>query len=109
MTSFNYEAVNSSGGLTQGRVEARDLREAQRELRRRGLIPVVVETSSKVARGPKVRTRPLRDRDYILAIGEFATLVEAGVSLGEAVPALAERSDGGPLADAFAAARLRKL
>ena len=99
MTSFRYEAINPDGTLLKGEVEARDVKGASRELKRRGLTPVVLDPAK--ARTLKGRARALGIRERLLAVSELAMLVEAGVPLGEALPTLAERGDDGPLARAF--------
>jgi general secretion pathway protein F len=99
MTSFRYEAINADGTLLKGEVEGRDLKDASRELKRRGLTPVALDPAK--ARALKGRTKALGIRDRMLAVGELAMLVEAGVPLAEALPTLADRGDDGPLARAF--------
>ena len=99
MTSFLYEAINPDGSLLKGQVEARDLKDASRELKRRGLVPIALDPAKVRA---KSRARGLGIRERMLAIGELAMLVEAGVPLAEALPSLADRGDDGPLARAFA-------
>lgn len=99
MTSFRYEAINADGTLLKGEVEGRDVREASRELKRRGLTPVALDPAK--AKALKGRKKALGIREHMLAIGELAMLVEAGVPLAEALPTLAERGDDGALARAF--------
>jgi general secretion pathway protein F len=99
MTSFRYEAINPDGTLLKGLLEARDLKDASRELKRRGLTPVALDQAK--ARALKTKARVLGPRDRMLAIGELAMLVEAGVPLAEALPTLAERGEDSPLARAF--------
>lgn len=99
MTSFRYEAINADGTLLKGEVEGRDLRDASRELKRRGLTPVVLDPAK--VKALKGRTKALGIRERMLAVGELAMLVEAGVPLAEALPTLADRGDDGPLARAF--------
>lgn len=99
MTSFRYEAINPDGTLLKGQLEARDLKDASRELKRRGLTPVALDQAK--ARVLKTRARAMGPRERMLAIGELAMLVEAGVPLAEALPTLAERGDDSALARAF--------
>ena len=99
MTSFLYEAINPDGSLLKGQVEARDLKDASRELKRRGLTPIALDPAKARTKG---RQRDLGVRERMLAVGELAMLVEAGVPLAEALPSLADRGDDGPLTRAFA-------
>lgn len=98
MTSFLYEAINPDGSLLKGQIEARDLKDASRELKRRGLTPVALDRAKART---KSRQRGLGVRERMLAVGELAMLVEAGVPLAEALPSLADRGDDSALARAF--------
>jgi general secretion pathway protein F len=108
MASFQYEAVNAEGAVLEGRLDARDVRDAQRALKQRGLTPLAINAGGGKDRDAPARFRfwrrdnRLSAKDHIIAVSELATLVEAGVSLGEALPALAERDGDPKLADAFA-------
>lgn len=100
MIRFQYEAINTAGIELKGEVQATDVREAQRELKRRGLVPTRVQpTKAAVAafRGGRV-TRAAE----ILALGEFATLAEAGLPLTEALTLLAEGAVNPAIGRAFA-------
>jgi general secretion pathway protein F len=99
MTSFRYEAINADGTLLKGELDARDVRDASRELKRRGLTPVILDPAK--AKALKGKAKALGIRERMLAVGELAMLVEAGVPLAEALPTLAERGDDGALARAF--------
>jgi general secretion pathway protein F len=99
MTSFRYEAINPDGTLLKGQVEARDIKDATRELKRRGLTPIALDEAK--TRALRRRARTLGPRERMLAISELAMLVEAGVPLAEALPTLAERGVDDPLARAF--------
>jgi general secretion pathway protein F len=104
VTSFSYEAINAEGAVLQGRIDASDLRSAQRSLRQRGLTPLALSAAAERLR-PAARaarfSRGLTNRDCILAMGELATLVEAGVPLGETLSVLAERNDKPEIVAAF--------
>ncbi|MBL8688770.1 MAG: type II secretion system F family protein [Rhodospirillaceae bacterium] len=99
MTRFQYEAINTAGIELKGEVQATDVREAHRELKRRGLVPTLLRPTkaTAVSRGGRV-TRAAE----ILALGEFATLVEAGLPLTEALGLLAEGASNPVLGQAFA-------
>lgn len=99
MMSFRYEAISPEGTLLTGEVEAHDLKGASRELKRRGLTPIVLDPAR--VRTSKGRALTLGVRERMLAVSELAMLVDAGIPLSEALPTLADRGDHGALAQAF--------
>jgi len=92
MTSFRYQAINGDGVQLDGTIAAADEREAQRELKRRGLVPLVVEQAA-VERQSKGRGGNASRREVITVISEMATLLDAGLPIADALVALA---DGAP-------------
>lgn len=108
MPSYRYEAVNASGARMEGILGAPDDKEAQRELRRRGLVPValVPAIEGKVRRGRQRVTQ----RDRISAVLELATLLDAGLPIAEALDALVEGASKPAIGDGFAemARRLKR-
>jgi general secretion pathway protein F len=92
MTSFRYQAINGDGVQLDGTIAAVDEREAQRELKRRGLVPLSVELAFEERR-PKKRGGNASRREVITVISELATLLDAGLPIADALVALA---DGAP-------------
>ena len=88
MSQFRYKAFSAEGATLEGVVSAQSERDAARQLERRGLSVVSVQSatataSRRVGRG----SARLGQRDVILAFHELATLLGAGVGLAEAVTA----------------------
>ena len=85
MPVFSYSALSGVGQSVNGEVVAEHERAALRELRRRGLTPL----SLGVAAQAKQRRLAWRKRanleDHIRLVNELAVLIEAGVSLNEAI------------------------
>jgi len=101
MPRFEYKAVDDAGRLERGETDSPDRDSLLRSLRARGLQPVHVAARTRRA-GPLPRLRfatPFRrrsgglDADAIALLArELATLLEAGLSLHEALSATAEQS-----------------
>ena len=101
--SFSYRALDAEGQSRSGVLLARDEATAIRTLLQQGLTPVSVTAAAAVAAprsGPSGAGIGAADR--IGLVQELATLLAAGISLGEALPSLAEayaaQSLGPPLA-----------
>ena len=85
MPEYDYEVIDRSGRLVKGRAEAASVTDLVRGLSDEG--HTVVEVGERrAAERPPLR-RGLRPRDQLVAFHELATLLESGVSLGEAVEA----------------------
>ena len=93
---FSYRARDAAGGERSGQIEAADEASALRELMRQGLKPVKVEAPRRAGAG---RTGGLASgqgggrisaADRIIVMRELATLLQAGVSVAEALPSVAE-------------------
>lgn len=88
MSQFRYKAFSAEGATLEGVVSAQSERDAARQLERRGLSVVSVQSATATARRRVGRgSARLGQRDVILAFHELATLLGAGVGLAEAVTA----------------------
>jgi general secretion pathway protein F len=101
MPEFRYEAVNADGETLAGRIAAQSEREAQRQIRDRGLIPVTLAPYRPSAGRLHFRRAP-RQRDLILLIRQLATLLGAGVGIAEALQSLSEGQENPVLGEALA-------
>lgn len=100
---FDYTARDTAGGMHGGQLDAPDAATAMAELGRQGLTPVKLTAQAAAVRAaPRVRARPINVADQTVLLRELATLLGAGVSLGDALPSLAQayagQSLGAPLA-----------
>jgi len=80
---FQYEAVNRSGGVVSGELEATGTVDALRSLRRRQLMATQLQEQSKDLR-PSVGKKA-RKQDLLVSLHEMVTLLESGVSIGETI------------------------
>lgn len=106
---FRYRARDGQGAERSGQIAAPDASHAVRELLGKGLIPVQVVDAE--AAPPATRTRSwsgghsIGATDRILLLQELSTLLEAGVSVAEALPSMAEAYAGQTSGPALAAVR----
>lgn len=98
---FRYRAVNADGQAADGLLSAAGQLEALRMLQLQGLTPTQIEPAgARVDSAARVRGKASA-QDKRLVLGELATLVKAGVPLGEAVESLAGARAGSQVGEAF--------
>jgi general secretion pathway protein F len=85
MPTFLYNALTSVGHNVNGEVVADHERAALRELKRRGLVPLSLAIAAQARRRRRAWRRRANFEDHIRLLNEIAVLIEAGVSLSEAV------------------------
>jgi general secretion pathway protein F len=85
MPTFTYSALSSLGQSVSGELIAEHERAALRELKRRGLTPLSLAIAARARRQLLSWTRQPSTEDHIRLANELAVLVEAGVSLSEAI------------------------
>lgn len=124
MAQFSYQAKSRDGQTVSGTVDAADRRGALAAVSRLGLLPVRVESGSggvpaKAAKGGRSAAKAasgakgggglslslskpvgMDPRERLLFTGELADLLDGGMTLGDALNALARRGSGagGPAA-----------
>lgn len=103
MTAFRYEAVDASGKLARGLVDAGTPRAARDELRGRGLTPTVIDEmpARTVGSGLTIGASPLA-----LATRQLATLAQSGMMFDAALAAAAEQADDPRVAKLLEAVRV---
>lgn len=108
MARYKYQALDGQGQEISGVLSADSEREANRQLKRRDLTVLHLETDTG-KESVKASGKPKR-RDVLMSLHELTTLLESGVSLIEAVESLAAASHHPVLTDTFKniAAQLRQ-
>ena len=101
MQEFNYEVFDREGRRRKGQTEAESAAEVVRRLTTDG--NTVVEVSQRRTELGNLRRRRLRPQDLVVALHELATLLESGVSLGDAILAQGRGSRHPVLAAGFTA------
>jgi len=101
MPEFRYQATDAQGAVVKGVLTVEDQTEAMAQLQRRGLMvfdmqEVAASRSSRIAQPKRA------GRDAILVVlQELATLLDAGVTLADAVENVARGYQDSPLGLAF--------
>ena len=99
MTRFYYKAVNRSGDVSEGVIDAEDRLEVVSQLQRRGFIPIRAEAHEAEEKNlfrrilAVGRARGISQRDEVLFTDELATLLDAGLELERALAIIAEASE----------------
>lgn len=91
MPTFTYSALSSLGQNVSGELTAEHERAALRELKRRGLTPLSLAIAAQAKHRLLSWNKQPRAEDHIRLANELAVLLEAGVSLSEAID-IASRS-----------------
>jgi len=89
---FRYRARDHAGQERRGLVDAADLPSAIQALQAKQLVALEVAAVDGAPDGRVMsrRKRRMRDAERIVLLQEMATLLEAGVSVAEALPSMAE-------------------
>lgn len=98
---FLYQAVNAQGESESGQISAANEREAARLLRQRDLMPLEIAVQGSTASAP-VRIKRAGHQEKTLVIRELATLLNAGISLAEAVESIGQTHTDSAIGAAFA-------
>ena len=94
MASFAYSAINAAGLESSGEISAADVSAAREVLRGKGLLPLQLvesgagETASAAAAVKKVKPKSLQ-----VFSRQFATMIEAGLSVVSALVILEEQTE----------------
>lgn len=101
MPSFDYKAVDRAGNRSEGVIDATDRRTAQIMLERQGKIPILIKESVKNTASAKSEwwklaksdSTKMNRREVMLFTEELSDLLSAGMTLGNALNALAGNDD----------------
>jgi type IV pilus assembly protein PilC len=97
MPSFAYSAINSQGMELSGEIQATDLADAREALRGNGLLAEWIQELNE-ARETKRRKKKVKPKSLQIFSRQFATMIEAGVSVVTALVILEEQTDDDVLA-----------
>jgi type IV pilus assembly protein PilC len=93
MAAFTYSAVNAQGLVLKGELHAPDLAAAKEQLRSRGLLPQRLNEAKGATRGAGKRFKKVSAKSLQVFSRQFATLIEAGVSIVSALAILEEQTE----------------
>lgn len=95
MGAFRYEAVDASGRLTRGTLQADSPRSARDSLRARGLTPTQVTEARAAFDFSATRLSPAEVASFTR---QWATLAQSGMPMDQALAAIAEQADAARVA-----------
>jgi type IV pilus assembly protein PilC len=95
MASFAYSAINAQGAILNGEIQAPDLGAAREQLRLRGLLPErldQIEGSDDTAQ-ERVSVKGVKPKSLQVFSRQFATMIEAGLSVVASLVILEEQTE----------------
>jgi general secretion pathway protein F len=99
---FQYTAVNAQGQTVSGQIEASSEREAARLLQQKELTPLEIAVVGQPSTAGHGRTRRAGNQEKAIVIRELAILLQAGVSLAEAVESIGQTHTDSAIGETFA-------
>jgi len=104
MTAFAYTAINAQGLVSKGVLHAPDPDAAKDQLRQQGLLAQSL-AEQKAASSGGARFMKIKPKSLQIFSRQFATLIQAGVSIVQALLILEEQTDDKKLATVIAEVR----
>jgi type IV pilus assembly protein PilC len=105
MAAFTFSAINAQGLELKGELHAPDLSAAKEQLRSRGLLPQRVDEAKGTAAGAGGRFKKVAPKSLQIFSRQFATLIESGISIVQALGILEEQTEDKNLAPVIAEVR----
>ena len=95
MATFEYTARSANGDEVSGTIEAGSRDEVANQLRKNRLVLIRTREAAK----KKVRAKKVPTRDVVIFTRQFATMINSGLPLVQALDILAKQTDNPDLAD----------
>jgi type IV pilus assembly protein PilC len=106
MASYAYTAINASGHVLTGEINAPDLAGAREQLRLRGLLAEsLAERRASGEEGARTAFKKVKPKSLQIFSRQFATMIDAGLNVVAALVILEEQTDDDYLADVIAELR----
>lgn len=100
-TTFAYRVRDRSGTITSGEIEGSSSAAVARALRERGMVPLQIEEKKASVLQMELKIpgmgKRVNTRDIVIFSRQFATMVNAGLSLIRALTVLEDQTDSDPL------------
>ncbi|OJF90905.1 type II secretion system F family protein [Alkalibacterium sp. 20] len=93
MATYAYKAKTKEGKVIKGKLDSSNKKEAVNELSQMNLIVYQVEPLNDILNRDIVIGRPLKQKEFVVFLRQFSTLMEAGILLVDSVDLLAEQSE----------------
>lgn len=101
MAVFAYKAKTSDGKLMKGKIESINKKEALQELQQMNLVVYRVEALNAALNKDINLRKTLKQKDFIIFLRQFATLLNAGILLVDAIDLLAQQTSDNLLKEAL--------
>ncbi|WP_241211421.1 type II secretion system F family protein [Amphibacillus jilinensis] len=98
---YAYQARTREGKLTKGKVEMETEKDALIELQQVGLLVFKIKKLNPILYSDINIGRPIKNKDFVIFLRQFSTLVNAGISLVDTTEILAEQSNSKTLRTAL--------
>src|SRR3954449_10292514 len=100
MASFAYSAINAQGASLSGEIQAPDLAAAREQLRLRGLLPERLDQldSGEEPTEERVVVKKVKPKALQVFSRQFATMIEAGLSVVASLVILEDQTEDPGLA-----------
>ena len=101
MTIYRYQARTVEGKLSSGRLESENEKEALLELEQLDLVVFDIKRLNPVLHKDIYIGNPIKNKDFVIFLRQFSTLIDAGITLVDAIGILAEQSNSKALTEAL--------
>lgn len=98
---YSYKAKTIEGKLTKGKLNSENEKDALTQLKNVGLIVFEINQLNPILHKDIYIGNPVKNKDFIIFLRQFSTLIDAGITLVEATEILAEQSNSKPLKNAL--------
>jgi type IV pilus assembly protein PilC len=106
VASYAYTAINASGRVLSGEINAPDLTGAREQLRLRGLLAESIEERrASGEEGARTAFKKIKPKSLQIFSRQFATMIDAGLNVVAALVILEEQTDDDYLAEVIAELR----
>ncbi|WNF35924.1 type II secretion system F family protein [Bacillaceae bacterium IKA-2] len=103
MAQFQYVGKTRTGKKQKGTINGTNKREVIQKLRGKGIaITEIIEMKESLFKKDIVIGNPVKNQDFVIYLRQFATLLQAGVSLVESTSILGKQTESKPLQKALA-------
>ncbi len=112
MPAFRFEASNAAGRIESGLLDADGARHARVQLKDRGLTPISVEPATSAQNTDTPNTGAagrLKNADLAICTRQLASLLAAGLPLGQALAVVTEQAETDLVRERFGAVRSEVL
>lgn len=101
MAIYRYQARSHDGKLATGRLECDNEKDALLELKQMNLVVFDIRRLNPVLHKDIYFGSPIKNKDFVIFLRQFSTLIDAGITLVDATEILAEQSNSKALKEAL--------